>query len=328
VKARSFGDKDAPPFTFTRTYRQAPPVEHDAIGAKVTIVPDKSGYPGPGAKGLTDGLLADGDEAGSAGWIGWERREQPLQVDVDLGRSLEIHSLGGHFLRAAGGIFLPASVELAVSDDGKDFRKVATVADKAGVLQRGWYVAEVKVTTARYVRMRAVAGGDWTFLDEVVVNPKLPAPPLKHAARGKPVSMTHPPAEGYSAPGVQGLTDGFVGRSPDFMNLNWVGIEGKNFEATVDLGEAIEVREVGVHFLQYLGAGIYVPQTMDVLVSDDGKEFCKVATVKHEQDSTAVAMKTLTAKLTGVNGRFVRVVAYTNGLWLFADEVLVNPEPE
>jgi hypothetical protein len=39
-------------------------------------------------------------------------------------------------------------------------------------------------------------------------------------------------------------------------------------------------------------------------------------------------MKTLTAKLDGITGRFVRVVAHTNGLWLFADEVMVNPEPE
>jgi hypothetical protein len=74
VRARWFGkDGAAPLFPFTRTYRRVPAVEHDAIGAKVTIIPDRPGYPGPGPKGLADGLLADGDEAGSAGWIGWER---------------------------------------------------------------------------------------------------------------------------------------------------------------------------------------------------------------------------------------------------------------
>jgi hexosaminidase len=147
-----------------------------------------------------------------------------------------------------------------------------------------------------------------------------------HAALGKPVTMTHPPAEAYSAPGVGGLTDGFIGHSADFMNPQWLGIEGKNLEATIDLEKVIDVREVGVHFLQHVQAGIHIPQTLDVLVSDDGKEFRKAATAKRRQDNRAAFTETLTATLEGVKGRFVRVVAYTNGQWLFADEVLVNPE--
>jgi hypothetical protein len=70
-----------------------------------------------------------------------------------------------------------------------------------------------------------------------------------------------------------------------------------------------------------------MPGTLDVLVSGDGKEFRTVATVTHAPDGRGIFMKTLSAKLTGVTGRFVKVVAHTNGLWLFADEVFVNPEP-
>ena len=126
---------------------------------------------------------------------------------------------------------------------------------------------------------------------------------------------------------MQGLTDGYRARSPDFMNPEWLGIEGKNLEATIDMGQVIDVRAVGGHFLQWVGAGIRIPQTTDVLVSDDGKEFRKVATVKHPTDEGAAYTRTLAAKLKGVKGRFVRVVAHTNGLWLFADEIFVNLEP-
>jgi hypothetical protein len=84
---------------------------------------------------------------------------------------------------------------------------------------------------------------------------------------------------------------------------------------------------VSAHFLQYVGAGIRIPQTVDVLVSEDGSSFRQVARVKHKQDERATSMETLAATFKGVQGRFVRIVAHTNGQWLFTDEVLVNPEP-
>jgi hypothetical protein len=48
---------------------------------------------------------------------------------------------------------------------------------------------------------------------------------------------------------------------------------------------------------------------------------------KHPTDEGAACTRTLVPKPKGVKGRFVRVVAHTNGLWLFADEIFVNPEP-
>jgi hexosaminidase len=169
-------------------------------------------------------------------------------------------------------------------------------------------------------------GGDWTFLDEVAVNPRLPGPTLRHAALGKRVTLAHAPAPFYGKAGAAGLTDGHVARSADCLNLEWLGVEGKDFDATVDLGRAIELRRVGARFLQQVRVGVRIPGRLDVLVSDDGKAFRQAASVTHKQDERPAYIKVLAADLKGVRARYVRVVGRTNGMWLFADEVFVNPE--
>ncbi len=327
VRARWFGDDGESLPAFVRTYFKLPAVPHDAVGARVTIIPAHPGYPGPGPKGLTDGLLADGDESSSSGWIGWQRGDK-VEATLDLGRSKKITSLGAHFLRAAGGIVFPSRVEWAVSGDGKAFHPIASVTDREGAKGRGWYTATVEATTAQWVRMTATPAGDWTFLDEVAVNPPTEAPTVHHAALGKPVTLSFTPAAGYNLPGPEGLTDGFMTRSPDFLNPQWLGIEGKDFDAVIDLGQPTDIHEVGVHFLQNVGAGIRIPSTVDVLVSDDGKEYRKAAAILHKQDDRSAYTELLTATLKPVKARYVRIVARTNGQWLFADEALVNPEPE
>jgi serine/threonine protein kinase len=302
-----------------------PRVAHDAVGAQVTIVPDPQ-HKGPGARGLVDGLLAEGDEADSKGWVGWEPGAGPVQVTLDLDRPTKVTRLGVHFLRATH-VALPVRVGFSISEDGKDFRTVATLEERDATPQRGWYTAEVEAVTARQVRIRATPGIQRMLLDEVAVNPQPDEPNLRHAALGRPVTLASPPGGGYTAPGVQGLTDGFVGRSPDFLNLQWLGFEGRNFDATIDLGRELDIHEVGAHFLQSVRLGIRIPPVMDVMVSSDGKEFLTVATVKRDLDERPMYMHTMRVKLKGVAGRYVKVLAHTHGQWVFADEVFVNPEP-
>jgi serine/threonine protein kinase len=311
-----------------KNIRRGPPaVAHDAVGARVTMVPDPPpALLGPGAKGLADGLLAEGDEAASKGWVGWEPNAGPVQVTLDLDKPTKVTKLGAHFLRASH-INLPGKVEFSVSEDGKEFRTVATVEESVGTANRGWFTTSLEAVTIRRVRIRATPGVYRMLLDEVAVNPQPDEPNFRHAALGRPVTMTFAASGGYTAPGVQGLTDGFIGRSPDFLNLYWLGVEGKSFDATIDLGRELDIHEAGAHFLQSVRLGIRIPWQMDVMVSSDGKEFRTVGTVKHPADERPMYMQTLSVKLKGVTGRYVRVVGHNHGFWLFGDEVFVNPEP-
>src|SRR5204863_11665 len=71
--------------TRAKTPRTGPPaVVHDAVDARVTIVPEPPGLVRSIARKLTDGLLADGDDATSTGWVSWEPGAGPVEVTLEL----------------------------------------------------------------------------------------------------------------------------------------------------------------------------------------------------------------------------------------------------
>ncbi len=161
-------------------------VAHDAVGKPVTLttMPDAR-YPGGGAGGLTDGCVGF-EEHLSPEWHGFEGGD--MDAVIDLGESTAISAVTATCMQSTKvGIILPRGVEVAVSDDGKAFRVVATVQNsiskrKAGPLRYA-LSAEGLDVRGRYVRVRAVNIGTipkrypatgkkaWLFVDEIMVNP-------------------------------------------------------------------------------------------------------------------------------------------------------------
>lgn len=160
----------------------------------------------------------------------------------------------------------------------------------------------------------------------------------RHAALDKPVMLTAQPDPRYPGLGAISLTDGQLGQ-PDSLAGEWLGFEGPDLEATIDLGEPIPVRRLAGDFLQWVAMGIFLPREVVFSVSDDGKTFRPVATVANETPANQSGQftKTLSAELKDVTARYVRVRAKNlatipdwhpargRGAWLFVDEILVNP---
>ncbi len=163
-----------------------------------------------------------------------------------------------------------------------------------------------------------------------------------HEAVGKPVQLKTPPNPRY--PGSAGsacLTNGIMG-DPDFHNRDWLGFEGPDLEATVDLGAPIDIQALGGDFLQYPGPGIFLPTKVTFAVSSDGRTFREVAAVTHDvpEREAGPLTRRLVAEGLHVKARFVRVHAFNIGripawhhaggikAWLFVDEILVNPKSE
>ena len=117
-------------------------------------------------------------------WQGFEKND--FEAVVDLGRILTATQLRTDYLQdIEARIFLPTSVEYAVSTDGKEFKVVATVAndmsaDKAGAFVRQ-FVAKLDGTQVRYIRViaknlglcppghRQAGQPARLFIDEIVV---------------------------------------------------------------------------------------------------------------------------------------------------------------
>ena len=230
-------------------------------------------------------------------------------------------------VRGEGGLDLPGQVEFQLSNDGKDFHTVATVLKADALKEHGWFVANLKKPeTARFVRLNTPPGTEWIFIDEIMVNGKLPGPNFPSESVGKKITFAVAPSDSYNKGGPQSATDGYVTPTPSFAQLEWLGWENVNIEAVIDMGKPTVIHEAGGRFLQHIWSGVYPPNLLTVLVSDDGKNFKEVGKVETVRDQSAARVYTIAAKLNDVKARYVKIIANTNGSWLFKDELFVNPQ--
>ena len=144
-------------------------VKHLALGKKVTY--NKlwnRRYPAAMEATLTDGICG-GWSYGDGRWQGFLT---DIDVVIDLEKEQDIHFVGGTFLCEPGpGIFLPKSVEVWLSTDGKNFEQVATIPNEIQEPCQSYVLFGTPVTaSARYVRFVAHPARGFHFLDEVVVN--------------------------------------------------------------------------------------------------------------------------------------------------------------
>jgi len=149
---------------------------------------------------------------------------------------------------------------------------------------------------------------------------------LKHEGISKSVSFVNAPSPAYSS---GNMTDGKLGIE-DYNDKNWLGFEKKDMIVTIDLESKQQIKSVAARFLTYKLMNIFLPTSVEFSVSDDGKKFKTVKTVTMDQylnDRYDCWIDLAEADHIDENVRFVRVYAINGSAqWIFADEVLVNPE--
>ena len=148
-------------------------LDHKAKGKQVIYnIPLQEWYPAAGETTFTDGIIG--------GWTysdnRWQGYLSDIDVTIDLESMQDIHYVGGTFMQLAGpGVFMPESVRISVSEDGKDFVQIAEVwndiptGDQSLLFRSFDTICNVK---ARYIRFYAVRSPmrGFVFLDEIVVN--------------------------------------------------------------------------------------------------------------------------------------------------------------
>ena len=150
------------------------PVEHLAIGKKVTYAPGTeyySGYTAGGDDALVNGIRG-GWTYGDKLWQGFLKN---VDVTIDLEKETAIKEVNADFMQICGpGVFMPKEVIISVSNDGEEFTELTKIAhevvrDDAVTFKNFAWTGEAN---ARYVRYQANIDrnfGGFLFVDEIVI---------------------------------------------------------------------------------------------------------------------------------------------------------------
>lgn len=155
-------------------------------------------------------------------------------------------------------------------------------------------------------------------------------------ATAQKITLTMPPSSRYPGNGgAFGLVNGVVSEK-GINSTEWLGFaEGQDAEMVIDLGSLQDVSQVKIHSLDQQGSWIYLPESMEIFISNDGTNFNPVpSTSKIVDDKNR--MKYIENSFTKTNCRYIRVWVKNFGqipsgkpgaghqAWLFLDEVIVN----
>ena len=151
-------------------------VDHLALGKSVTYL-EPSRYYAPKYAAAWDATLTDGKRGtwtyADERWQGFLGRGG-VDVVIDLEEVTEIHSISADFMQICGpGVFMPCLVEIAISEDGENYTKIAeieheVVLDELPSFKSFGWEGSAKARYIRYKAHRSRYTG-FLFVDEIVV---------------------------------------------------------------------------------------------------------------------------------------------------------------
>ena len=159
----------------------------------------------------------------------------------------------------------------------------------------------------------------------------------ENSAAGKQVQLLEKPKK-YAGEDPQTLTDGAYGGSNFYAN--WLGFEGNNLEAVIDLEDENKISLASCDFLQVVNHIVFFPSDVTYYYSVDGKTYKYLGKVKNKRplskQSKINDIQSFKLKFSTVNARYIKVVANSLGkaplwhhgagmpCWIFVDEISVN----
>ena len=156
-------------------------------------------------------------------------------------------------------------------------------------------------------------------------------------ASGKKVTLETIPKK-YANEDPQVLTDGALGGNSFYSN--WLGFEGNNMEAYVDLNEITEINSLSINFLQVTNHIVFFPKNVEFLQSDDKSNWTTLGKVENNLKlnprSKVNDIQTFSIDIENIKTRYIKVVAknlskapiWHHGAdlpsWIFADELIIE----
>ena len=158
-------------------------------------------------------------------------------------------------------------------------------------------------------------------------------------ATGKKITLTNSPSQNYPGDGAFTLVNGVQNEKGRGRSTEFLGFNGTDCEAVIDLGSSQTISSVIVHSFRQKGAWIWRPLTVEAFGSADGQSFI---TLGLTDDFTEIkdGNGTMKVSFNSTTAKFIKVVVKnwgeipdgepgaSNKPWLFVDEIEVNaPNP-
>ena len=157
----------------------------------------------------------------------------------------------------------------------------------------------------------------------------------------KSTNFVYPPADRYKTNANTALMDGKKGVIGDYQWRNWLGFNGVDMEATIELTEAININEVRIGIAHKPDSWVVWPQGAWVAFSKDGKTYTEWLMVElpvfnKPNPMTSLGRIEARAKVDAQNVKFLKVKVENQGVlpkwhpnagekaWIMVDEVVVE----
>jgi hexosaminidase len=203
------------------------------------------------------------------------------------------------------------------------------------------FITPLALSVSKYklpYTQRILQTGDYGFR---LINPTVQAPVTLqkfhfNKATGKKITLAKPASSNYPGDGPFTLVDGIqnekgMGKSKEFLGFN-----GTDCEAIIDLGRQEEISTIKAYILEQNGAWIYRPSYVKYYTSNDGKTFQEITDGISPDVPVDGALRNTEVMFSKRKARFVKVYIKNFGIvpdgkpgaghlpWLFVDEIEVN----
>ncbi len=158
-------------------------------------------------------------------------------------------------------------------------------------------------------------------------------------ATGKKITIVNPPSKSYPGDGAFTLVNGVQNEKGLAKSSEFLGFNGTDLDATIDLGSVQTVKKITLHVLEQQGSWIYAPAKVEVtyLLAADTDKRGMLGPTKMNSVDVQQGKGINKVEIPGTQAcRYVRVVAKNFGIipsgqagagtpaWLFVDEIEVE----
>lgn len=157
-----------------------------------------------------------------------------------------------------------------------------------------------------------------------------------HKAVGKPIGLDALPHPTYGFRGRQALINGTFGSDTRFSDGEWLGWSRWPVDAVIDFGTETRIDTVGVRMFNSVPEWIWLPRSVEVSGSENGRDFTPVASFDAFNYESAQKVVRVALNTKGITTRYLKVKIQNYGVipagksgagnytWLFVDEIEVK----